>query len=91
MKSKKKKTGKYSKPEQDLDTKPKCGCGNTDNEEGFCDGSHRKKKVSTKESDIDKKIKAMLETGYYNHNQIAGMLRGVNLQKVKDVSRKITS
>ena len=89
MKSKKRTKRTYSK--QDVDSKPKCGCGNTEHEDGLCDGSHNKKKVSTKESDIDKKIKAMLETGYYNHNQIAGMLRGVNLQKVKDVSRKITS
>jgi len=89
MKSKKLTKRTYNK--QDVDSKPKCGCGNTGDEDGLCDGSHRKKKVSTIESDIDKKIKAMLETGYYNHNQIAGMLRGVNLQKVKDVSRKITS
>ena len=42
-----------------------------------------------KEIDIDKKIRAMLATGYYNHNQIASMVRGANLQRVKDnVSRK---
>jgi len=23
--------------------RPKCGCGNTQNPEGFCDGSHAKK------------------------------------------------
>ena len=40
------------------------------------------------EIDIDKKIRAMLATGHYDHNQIASMIRGANLQRVKDnVSR----
>lgn len=47
------------------------------------------RKEVQKEIDIDKKIRAMLATGYYNHNQIASMVRGANLQRVKDnVSRK---
>ena len=36
------------------------------------------------EIDIDKKIRAMLATGHYDHNQIASMVRGANLQRVKD-------
>ena len=39
--------------------------------------------------DIDKDIRRLLATNYYNHNQIASMIRGANLQRVKDVSRKI--
>jgi hypothetical protein len=39
------------------------------------------------EIDIDKKIRAMLATGHYDHNQIASMVRGANLQRVKDVSK----
>ncbi len=38
--------------------------------------------------DIDKDIRRLLATNYYNHNQIASMIRGANLQRVKDVSRK---
>ena len=104
MKSKKKKTNSYSKQELDQDIKPTptpklCGCGDTEHEDGHCDGSHKKKKprkmIIRKEVqaqiDIDKKIKALLDTGYYNHNQIASMIRGANLERVKDVSRKITS
>ncbi len=41
------------------------------------------------EIDIDKKIRAMLATGHYDHNQIASMVRGANLQRVKDVSKQI--
>jgi len=41
------------------------------------------------ELDIDKDIRRLLATNYYNHNQIASMIRGANLQRVKDVSRKI--
>jgi len=39
------------------------------------------------EIDIDKKIRAMLATGHYDHNQIASMVKGANLQRVKDVSK----
>ena len=49
-----------------------------------------RKKVQA-EIDIDKDIRRLLATGYYNHNQIASMIRGANLERVKDVSRKITS
>ena len=104
MKSKKKKTNSYSKQELDQDIKPIptpkiCGCGDTEHEDGHCDGSHKKKKprkmIIRKEVqaqiDIDKDIRRLLATGYYNHNQIASMIRGANLERVKDVSRKITS
>ena len=40
------------------------------------------------EIDIDKSIRRLLAFNYYNHNQIASMVRGANLQRVKDVSRK---
>ena len=102
MKSKKKKTNSYSKQELDQDIKPittpkLCGCGDTEHEDGHCDGSHKKKKprkmINRKEVqaqiDIDKDIRRLLATNYYNHNQIASMIRGANLQRVKDVSRKI--
>ncbi len=94
MKSKKQIKEVYKEVEQD--TKPECGCGNTKHPDGECDGSHKKKKkrkmINRKaiqaEIDIDKDIKRLLATGYYNHNQIASMIRGANLERVKDVSRK---
>ena len=46
------------------------------------------RKEVQKEIDIDKDIRRLLATNYYNHNQIASMIRGANLQRVKDVSRK---
>lgn len=42
------------------------------------------RKATQEQINIDKKIKEMLATGYYNHNQIASMVRGANLQRVKD-------
>ena len=42
------------------------------------------RKATQAEIDIDKKIKEMLASGHYNHNQIASMVRGANLQRVKD-------
>ena len=102
MKSKKRTKKDYSSKELDIKPIPTpkvCGCGDTEHQDGHCDGSHKKKKprkmINRKEVqaqiDIDKKIKALLDTGYYNHNQIASMIRGANLERVKDVSRKITS
>ena len=100
MKSKKKTKKGYNKLEE---AKPKCGCGNTEHPDGECDGSHLKTepiatpKVERKminrraiqaEIDIDKDIRRLLDKNYYNHNQIASMIRGANLQRVKDVSRK---
>ena len=89
MKSKKKTKKDYSSQELDVEK-----LGNT-----FLIKDDPKKKKEPrkminrrevqKEIDIDKKIRAMLATGYYNHNQIASMVRGANLQRVKDnVSRK---
>jgi hypothetical protein len=89
MKSKKKTKKDYNSQELDIDK-----LGNT-----FLIKDDPKKKKEPrkminrkevqKEIDIDKKIRAMLATGYYNHNQIASMVRGANLQRVKDnVSRK---
>jgi hypothetical protein len=89
MKSKKKTKKDYNSQELDVDK-----LGNT-----FLIKDDPKKKKEPrkminrkevqKEIDIDKKIRAMLATGYYNHNQIASMVRGANLQRVKDnVSRK---
>ena len=42
------------------------------------------RKATQAEINIDKKIKEMLASGHYNHNQIASMVRGANLQRVKD-------
>ena len=89
MKSKKKTKKDYNSQELDVDK-----LGNT-----FLIKDDPKKKKEPrkminrkevqKEIYIDKKIRAMLATGYYNHNQIASMVRGANLQRVKDnVSRK---
>jgi len=101
MKSKKKKTNSYSKQELDQDIKPTptpklCGCGDTEHEEGHCDGSHKKKKPRKminrkevqKELDIDKHIRRLLRTGYYNYNQIAGMIKDANLERVKQVDNE---
>ena len=89
MKSKKKTKKDYNSQELDVDK-----LGNT----FLIKDDPKKKKEPRKminrkevqqEIDIDKKIRAMLATGYYNHNQIASMVRGANLQRVKDnVSRK---
>lgn len=88
----------------DISTKPKCGCGNTEHPDGECDGSHKVKKepiatpkVERKminrraiqaEIDIDKDIRRLLTTGYYNHNQIASMIKGANLERVKQVDNE---
>jgi len=32
-----------SNKDMDKDNRKKCGCGNTKNSEGYCDGSHHKK------------------------------------------------
>lgn len=101
-KSKKQEKKAYSS--KDLDVKPIptpkiCGCGNSEHEEGHCDGSHKKeqprkminRKAVQAEIDIDKDIRRLLATNYYNHNQIASMIRGANLERVKDVSRKINT
>ena len=50
------------------------------------------RKATQAEINIDKKIKEMLASGHYNHNQIASMVRGANLQRVKDnVSKQNTT
>jgi len=81
----------------DLDTKPKCECGNTEHPEGDCDGSHKTKKKPRKminrkavqaEIDIDKNIRRLLRMGYYNYNQIASMVKGANLERVINVDNE---
>ena len=93
MKSKKQIKDQYSSQEED--TKPKCGCGNTEHPDGECDGSHNKRKkkypmINRKkvqaELDIDKKIRALLEKYAYNDNQIAGMLM-IPLERVKQIHK----
>jgi CDGSH-type Zn-finger protein len=88
---------------KDLDTKPKCGCGNTEHPEGDCDGSHLKtepiatpkverkminRKAVQADIDIDKSIRRLLRMGYYNYNQIASMIKGANLERVKQVDNE---
>ena len=46
------------------------------------------RKATQAEINIDKKIRELLATGYYNHNQIAGMIKGANLERVKKVSNE---
>lgn len=83
MKSKKKRISKSSK--QDLDIKKilVIDAADVDKKYPMID-----RKATQKEIDIDKKIKEMLATGHYNLNQIAGMLKGVNLERVKKVNNE---
>ena len=96
MKSKKQIKKAFKEQEQDISAL-KCKCGNTDHPDGDCDGSHKVKKQPRKminrraiqaEIDIDKDIRRLLETEYYNHNQIAGMIKGANLERVKKVDNE---
>lgn len=84
MKSKKRTKRAYTKPVEDKDINPIVTPTVTERK------MINRREIQAK-IDLDKKIKAMLRSGHYNHNQIAGMLRGVTLEKVKDVSRKITT
>ncbi len=86
MKSKKRTKRAYTKPVEDKSIKNYQVVDNSDPERPMIS-----RKATQDKIDIDKKIRAMLKSGHYNHNQIAGMLRGVTLEKVKDVSRKITT
>ncbi len=83
MKSKKKRISKSSK--QDLDIKKilVIDAADVDKKYPMID-----RKATQKEIDIDKKIREMLATGHYNLNQIAGMLKGVNLERVKKVNNE---
>ncbi len=40
------------------------------------------------EIDIDKDIRRLLRMGYYNYNQIASMIKGANLERVKQVDNE---
>ena len=46
------------------------------------------RKEVQKEIDVDKDIRRLLRTGYYNYNQIASMIRGANLERVKQVDNE---
>ena len=46
------------------------------------------RKAIQAEIDIDKQIRALLKHNYYNHNQIASMVRGANLERVKKCQQK---
>lgn len=46
------------------------------------------RKATQHEIDIDKKIREMVATGHYDLNQIAGMLKGVTLERVKKVNNE---
>ena len=84
MKSKKRTKRAYTKPVEDKDISPIVTPTVTERK------MINRREIQAK-IDLDKKIKAMLRSGHYNHNQIEGMLRGVTLEKVKDVSKKITT
>ena len=43
------------------------------------------RKAIQAEIDIDKSIRRLLDVNYYNDNQIASMIRGANLERVKKV------
>lgn len=47
-----------------------------------------KRKEVQAEIDIDKSIRRLLRMEYYNHNQIASMIRGANLERVKQVDNE---
>ena len=88
MKSKKKTKKDYNSQELDIDK-----LGNT-----FLIKDDPKKKKEPrkminrkevqKEIDIDKHIRRLLRTGYYNYNQIAGMIKDANLERVKQVDNE---
>jgi CDGSH-type Zn-finger protein len=99
-KSKKKEKKLYNNSESlvvdPIPTPKLCGCGDTEHKDGHCDGSHKKKeprkminrKEVQAEIDIDKDIRRLLRMEYYNHNQIASMVRGANLERVKQVDNE---
>ena len=82
MKSRKKKTNKYSR--QDLDTRVKMVLDTSDPKKPMID-----RKATQAEIDKDKKIKALLEKNAYNLNQIAGMLM-LPLERVKKVKENVS-
>ena len=41
--------------------------------------------------DIDKQIRSMLASGHYNDNQIASLVRGANLERVKQIKNGQTN
>jgi len=82
MKSKKKKTSKYSR--QDLDSRIEMVLDTSDPKKPMID-----RKATQAEIDKDKKIKALLNVGAYNLNQIAGMLM-LPLERVKKVKENVS-
>jgi len=101
MKSRKKKQNKSDKQELDIDDlgtsfiivedKKKKAVKRKPLEQSFKNvvkDSMIDRKATQAEIDIDKKIRELLATGYYNHNQIAGMIKGANLERVKKVSNE---
>ena len=60
MKLKKQIKEQYSSQEED--TKPKCGCGNTEDPDGCCDGSHKKRKKKYTRKDLSNRIDIVLDT-----------------------------
>ncbi len=46
------------------------------------------RKAVQAEIDIDKNIRRLLRMGYYNYNQIAAMIKGANLERVKQVDNE---
>ena len=99
MKSKKKKQNSFSNQELEQDIKPiptpkaiQMVKDSIPADAEFIITPTPRKMINRREVqakiDIDKDIRRLLATNYYNHNQIASMIRGANLQRVKDVSRK---
>tara|TARA_R100000951_G_scaffold70589_1_gene59500 strand:+ start:800 stop:1084 length:285 start_codon:yes stop_codon:yes gene_type:complete len=91
MKSKKKKTNKYNSQEQEQDIKRATDLVKesiTEDTEFIVTPTPRKminRREVQAEIDKDKQIRSMLASGHYNDNQIASMLRGVNLERVKEI------
>jgi len=101
MKSKKKKVNKSNKQELDIDKLGKSFIIKDEPKKkeikrmplgkGFrtiVKDSMIDRKATQHEIDIDKKIREMVATGHYDLNQIAGMLKGVTLERVKKVNNE---
>ena len=91
MKSKKKKTNKYNSLEQEQDIKRATDLVKEsipEDAEFIVTPTPRKminRREVQAEIDKDKQIRSMLASGHYNDNQIASLVRGANLERVKQI------
>ena len=86
MKSKKKKTSNYKQSDLDIKNIVVIDASDLDKKYPMID-----RKATQAEIDKDKKIKELLAMDAYNLNQIAGMIKGVNLERVKKVKANVST